>query len=395
MGYALWDPRPDQTVLVRSYQREGLGIGDVGMITAGHGNFHYYFNMSLRSTHEKNRGRTPRNFQPFELSLFDARATNTPVPSNLLTSVKLDLDRNAVETWCVSNHIDRFPKISNTNLCIHSLSDELKFSGSSTDCPEGVIIFVGDGFEGKAMEATTEQRARQWIHANAYGWYRHLMSRPNSIVNGDLRVIIGYEKTTYWARATFAGVGGNTTNDFSMRLRLFHHPPRDPRFRCMWDHSGAVWPHTSFGPDEGEGVEGERLLKNQAVFVKEITVTLSDDEWGRLKAELAGAVHVPEAPSQTGSGTETSSHSSSSPKQSSWRSRIPRIFRTGKSVSGQHSRPSVSLPSEVQSDSSDSSRDYYDWGSDSDTLYGDRVNVEERTYPEHSCDETKWRGIVS
>ncbi|KAF5311135.1 hypothetical protein D9619_008056 [Psilocybe cf. subviscida] len=386
MGYALWDPRPDQTVSASSYQRDGLDIGDVGMITSK-GNFHYYFNMALQGTDAKNHGRTPRNFTHFKLSSHDTGATHPPVSSNLLTSVKLDLDRNRITS----------PRADET-------CDELKFSGSTNDCHEAVIIYVGGGFQGKALELSTEKKVREWVHAHAYEWYRHLMSRPNSIVNGDLRVIIGYEKTTYWASATFtrSGAESNATGNFSLRLKVFDRPHRDSR--CVWDHNGAIWPFTSVGAGERNTAtvlqEGEGLSRNQAIFVKAITVTLSDDEWERLESDLARAVQISEESHQTGSGTPTSGESTPKPKQSKWFRRFTGFGQHGKPTAGARRTDcqcdlSASFSSDSTSGGSDGSRDYYDYNSDSDTLCGDGFSVEKPPHLDHTCNEAIWRGTTN
>lgn len=104
MGRALWDPNPDQSVHVPEYQRDGLDIGDVDMITSNQGNFHYYFNIALEAEHPKNSGRTPSGFQKLNLSSRDTRGTRAHKPQGSLSSVKLDLSRapNAEESWCVS-----------------------------------------------------------------------------------------------------------------------------------------------------------------------------------------------------------------------------------------------------------------------------------------------------
>jgi hypothetical protein len=298
----------------------------------------------------------------------------------------------------VSQHSCRqASEISDPTFWIDMLSEELKFSGSSSDCHEAVIIFVGDGFEGKAMEVSTEERARKWAHAHAYKWYRHLMSRPHSIVNGDLRVIIGFEKTTYWGSATFTGVESNATDSFRLRLRVFDRPPRHSR--CVWDHSGAVWASTSAGPNERDTermpLQGGGLLRNQALFVKEITVTLSDDEWGRLQAELAKTVRIAGDSHQTKSTIQASDPSVRRPKQSGWLPRLTGLGRTGTLRTGRRTHLSASFSSECPSGGSDSSKDDYPWNYDSDSQSSDGFSTEELLHLDHTCEETIWRGVVS
>ena len=67
-GYPLWTPEPNMN-LPESYVREGLKIGDVGVVVPADGSFDVFFNVCLPSTHSLHRETgVPDNFTPILLS---------------------------------------------------------------------------------------------------------------------------------------------------------------------------------------------------------------------------------------------------------------------------------------------------------------------------------------
>ena len=68
-GFPLWIPQPDET-LPRSYQRQGVSIGDVGILTPD-GGFDFLFNVCLPAGHPSNPEVLPEGFVPLELKSTD------------------------------------------------------------------------------------------------------------------------------------------------------------------------------------------------------------------------------------------------------------------------------------------------------------------------------------
>ena len=64
-GFPLWIPQPN-TSLRRSYQRQGVSIGDVGIFTSD-GGFDFLFNICLPAGHASNPNELPEGFSPLEL----------------------------------------------------------------------------------------------------------------------------------------------------------------------------------------------------------------------------------------------------------------------------------------------------------------------------------------
>ncbi len=64
-GYPLWIPEPDAGLPV-DYQREGVTIGDLGLLTAG-GGFDFIFNVHVDAGHPVNAGGVPPDFVPLPI----------------------------------------------------------------------------------------------------------------------------------------------------------------------------------------------------------------------------------------------------------------------------------------------------------------------------------------
>ena len=70
-GYPLWTPEPNMT-LPDVYCREGLKIGDVGVVVPEDGSFDVFFNVCLPSTHSLHQETgVPNSFSPILLNRRD------------------------------------------------------------------------------------------------------------------------------------------------------------------------------------------------------------------------------------------------------------------------------------------------------------------------------------
>jgi len=83
-GFPLWIPQPNMT-LSRSYQRQGVSIGDVGIITSD-GGFDFLFNVCLPAGHPNNPNELPEGFsrlvlRPADVSKFRAHSSHSHMTS--------------------------------------------------------------------------------------------------------------------------------------------------------------------------------------------------------------------------------------------------------------------------------------------------------------------------
>ena len=131
-------------------------------------------------------------------------------------------------------------------------------------------------------------RFREYAAANVVNWYRFVNGpRGREAKNGDVRLVVGFDKATSWGIATFA----NQTHQNSCRLKF------GPSER-LGDSAGTyTWSENSesgvadvrAGPDSDE-IDELRIdsdppdiqFENQCLFVRTLNVTLADDTWADI-----------------------------------------------------------------------------------------------------------------
>ena len=85
-GYPLWTPEPSHQLL--TYRRDGLRIGDVGVVIPEDGCFDVFFNICLPADHIFHRATgVPDNFEPIELDDIDIRTVvNAENPGRIVAN---------------------------------------------------------------------------------------------------------------------------------------------------------------------------------------------------------------------------------------------------------------------------------------------------------------------
>ena len=83
-GFPLWIPQPNMR-LSRSYRRQGVSIGDVGIFTSD-GGFDFLFNVCLPAGHPNNPNELPEGFscfvlRPADVSEFHAHSSHSYLAS--------------------------------------------------------------------------------------------------------------------------------------------------------------------------------------------------------------------------------------------------------------------------------------------------------------------------
>ena len=80
-GFPLWIPQPNMT-LRRSYQRQGVSIGDVGIFTSD-GGFDFLFNVcsSAGDPDELPEGFSPFDLKPSDVCKFQAHSLHSHLAS--------------------------------------------------------------------------------------------------------------------------------------------------------------------------------------------------------------------------------------------------------------------------------------------------------------------------
>ncbi|PPQ78276.1 hypothetical protein CVT25_011735 [Psilocybe cyanescens] len=243
-----------------AYQTQGIGIGDVGIIT-DYGGFDFLFNICASHTDPINPGDMPENFSPLNppLGPTDIRGYSEYKSDSYIASALVGTSQHDTES---------------TGLIFESLASE------------GAILTMPRGSNSKDLGNVV--RFRKYASANAEKWYKYVNEvRGREVRNGDVRLVIGYDSSTAWGMATFA----NLSEQRSFRL-MFKPIGENSLGRTYgWEYSGIA--DVRSGPDICE-VEKLRNLdqannhiiyENQCLFVRTLNITLQDDVWSRLAAD--------------------------------------------------------------------------------------------------------------
>ena len=136
---------------------------------------------------------------------------------------------------------------------------------------------------------------RKYAAANARSWYEYINGpRGREAKNGDVRLVVGCDKTTSWGMAV--------VTDANQRCQLKFKPldwqTSDLSSRYNWEYSGTA--DVSIGPDQqiidelrkgepNDSTTQEKYL-NQCLFVRTLNVTLNNNDWETLNRPSEGQV---------------------------------------------------------------------------------------------------------
>ena len=137
------------------------------------------------------------------------------------------------------------------------------------------------------------KRFMEYATANVTEWYKFVNGRRGrEVKNGDVRLVVGSDKTSSWGIATFV----NQTQQNSCRLK-FCPSEGDSACPYTWsEYSGAT--DVRAGPNSNVSRElridsdpPDFQIENQCLFVHTLNITLTDDVWADIHSTL-GSVHV-------------------------------------------------------------------------------------------------------
>ena len=125
---------------------------------------------------------------------------------------------------------------------------------------------------------------REYAAANVANWYRYVNGpRGREAKNGEVRLVVGFDKTTSWGIATFA----NQTQQNSCRLKFGRSEEDSASTTYTWsqlEYSGVA--DVKAGPDSDEidelRIDGDPphvQFENQCLFLRTLNATLADDVW--------------------------------------------------------------------------------------------------------------------
>ena len=140
--------------------------------------------------------------------------------------------------------------------------------------------------EDLSNSSDSESRLADYINTHAEDWYKFVNGpRGRKTQNGDLRVVVGCEKTTSWGMATFSNSSSSQEPNLRLKFSVLggQHSQRSAGSKYIWEHSGVASAEVKIGPRRGENEElGEtdsNRLQNQCLFLRTLSLTLSDTSW--------------------------------------------------------------------------------------------------------------------
>ena len=275
-GFPLWIPQPNIRLPI-PYRAKGVCIGDVGIVTA-FGGFDFLFNICRTRDDPINPEELPDNFAPIypPLNPTDVCEFREFSSGSYLASSSIVESRTGEQTPCVYPSFLLF-----VLLMLHYRG--LTFESSAS---EGAILTMPDGaFQ---EELGNLSKFRDYVAVHAASWYKFVNGpRGREAQNGDVRVVVGCDKSTSWGMATFANASSAQRSNFRLKFRPLaavqgqRESQHNTGTTYAWEHSGVA--EVRVGPELGENDElGETptcQLRNQCLFMRTLSVTLSDSAW--------------------------------------------------------------------------------------------------------------------
>ena len=138
---------------------------------------------------------------------------------------------------------------------------------------------------------------RDYVAVHATNWYKFVNGpRGREAQNGDVRVVVGCDKSTSWGMATFANTSSAQQSNFRLKFRPLQGQQQSQHnvgTAYAWEHSGVA--EVRVGPEPGENEElGEtpnRQLRNQCLFMRTLSVTLSDSVWAETFPGIVSTIN--------------------------------------------------------------------------------------------------------
>ncbi|KAF4617390.1 hypothetical protein D9613_006177 [Agrocybe pediades] len=294
-GTALWIPEGHSN-LEDPYQDQGVSIGDVGTVTRS-GSFSFLFNICLPADHPVNRNLVPEGFKPIYPAVdpCDIREIHEFMPMDYIST---DCIRKLAN--------DSDDPTSNAPLISFQVQEG---DGSVVVMPEGAI----------SQDLENVSKFRSYAASNLENWYRYAnVTRGREIENGELRLVIGCDKTTSWAIAAVPRQNQVTT----LHLRTARDNQRYPFLPYSWDSSGfgqaRAGPTKYRNPKDADNTPPKL---DQCLFVRTMNLKLGINEWSNSSDSM------PASTSSPSSALEPASYlcsSSSGPQRSFTLSGLPR-----------------------------------------------------------------------
>jgi len=165
---------------------------------------------------------------------------------------------------------------------------------------------------------------REYVAANVAKWYKFVNGvRGREAKNGDVRVVIGCDKTTSWGMAAISNVTQQKASQLKFKI-LEETRAKLSGTAYTWEYSGMA--EVRVGPDAKEitalrngnadpfdtNPPSEEEFSNQCLFVRTLNATLSNKAWKELNDSLASPTVLDSGPSSRTTFLQTPTRSQGS-----------------------------------------------------------------------------------
>ena len=127
-------------------------------------------------------------------------------------------------------------------------------------------------------------RIQRYIGTHAKDWYK-FVNGPcgREARNGDLRVVVGHDKSTSWGMAIFSNSSVSQDTNFRLKFTALENQSSSAN-KYEWEYSGVAEVRVGPGPGENKGL-GETdsdKLQNQCLFIRSLHVQLPKQIWREI-----------------------------------------------------------------------------------------------------------------
>ncbi|KAJ3751295.1 hypothetical protein DFH05DRAFT_1386535 [Lentinula detonsa] len=195
-GYPLWKPKSKNKGLPEAYKREGVHIGDVGILTDS-GGFDYLFNVCHGSGHELNLGRVPEGFKPISnLNCDDTEDESEEHGMGChVSSDPSQIHGERIQTVNIHrDSLDRLPGVP------EEVGEGLSYRSTTS---RGALLILPEG--GKSVNHLSRAKFEKYAAKFATSWYTHAIEALGRVIhNGSLYLVTGFDKARAWGVASFS-----------------------------------------------------------------------------------------------------------------------------------------------------------------------------------------------
>ena len=164
-----------------------------------------------------------------------------------------------------------------------------------TAASEGAILTMPEG--AVSFDLENIPAFREYVAENVEKWYKFVNGvRGREAKNGDVRLVIGCEKTTSWGMAALANVTQHKISRLKFKVTE-NSSVKSTRPPYTWDYSGVA--EVRVGPDIREinalrsnddrfdaTPPSDEEFSNQCLFIRTLNATLNDEAWKALNDNL-------------------------------------------------------------------------------------------------------------